>query len=156
MSTAFYAGSFDPFTIGHLHVLLKAIQLFDKVVIGIGVNPTKKRRFGANIMKDAIENLIHERNLTNVSVICYDNLTVDIAKEYGATFLIRGLRNGMDYEYEENIATINEQISGIDTIYVRAGSHGFVSSSMVMELLNNGHDVSEYLPNEIFKIINNF
>ena len=153
MNTAFYAGSFDPFTIGHLHVLLKAVQLFDKVIIGIGVHPTKKRRFDSNVMKDAIENLIHERNLTNVSVICYDNLTVDVAKEHGAAFLIRGLRNGMDYEYEENIATINEQISGIDTVYVRAGTQGFVSSSMVMELLNHGHDVSKYLPEEIFKII---
>ena len=153
MNTAFYAGSFDPFTIGHLHVLLRAVQLFDKVVIGIGIHPTKKRRFDSDIMKNAIEDLICKRNLTNVSVVCYDNLTVDAAKEHGATFLIRGIRNGMDYEYEENIATINEQISGIDTIYVRAGNHGFVSSSMVMELLKHGKDVSEYLPEEIFKII---
>ena len=153
MNTAFYAGSFDPFTNGHLHVVLKAVQLFDKVVIGIGVHPTKKRRFDSNVMKSAIENLIQERNLTNVSVVCYDNLTVDVAKEHGANFLIRGIRNGMDYEYEENIATINEKLSGIDTIYVRAGNNGFVSSSMVMELLRNGKDVSEYLPEEVLKII---
>lgn len=153
MSTAFYAGSFDPFTNGHLHVLLKCVQLFDKVVVGIGVHPTKKRRFNQNMMKEAIESLIRERNLSNVSVVSYDNLTVDAAKECGATFLVRGIRNGMDYEYEENIATINEQLSNIDTIYIRAGNYGYVSSSMVMELLRNGKDVSNYLPKEILEII---
>ena len=116
----FYAGSFDPFTNGHLHVIEVSSKIFDKVIVGIGVNILKARRFDQNKMKEAMEKVIKANNLDNVEVITYDNLTVDSAKEHGANYLIRGIRNGMDYDYEENIALINEEISGIDTIYVRA------------------------------------
>ena len=150
----FYAGSFDPFTNGHLHVIKVSSKIFDKVVVGIGVNPLKERRFNQDEMKEAIKNVIKSNNLENVEVITYDNLSVDCAKENGANFLIRGIRNGMDYDYEENIALINEEISGLDTIYVRAGKLGALSSSMVMELLEFGKDVSNFLPNEILDIIN--
>ena len=150
----FYAGSFDPFTNGHLHVIKVSSKIFDKVVVGIGVNPLKERRFNQDEMKEAIKNVIKSNNLENVEVITYDNLSVDCAKENGANFLIRGIRNGMDYDYEENIALINEEISGLDTIYVRAGKLGALSSSMVMELLEFGKDVSNFLPKEILDIIN--
>ncbi len=149
----FYAGSFDPFTNGHLHVIEVSSRIFDKVIVGIGVNILKKRRFNQDKMKEAIEKVIKANNLENVEVITYDNLTVDSAKESGANFLIRGIRNGMDYDYEENIALINEEISGIDTIYVRAGRLGALSSSMIMELLQCGKDVSKFLPEEILEII---
>ena len=96
MKIGFYAGSFDPFTNGHLHVIKVSSQIFDKIIIGIGVNTT------------------------NATVITYSNLSVDAAIENNANFLIRGIRNGMDYDYEENIALINEEISSLDTIYVRA------------------------------------
>ena len=150
----FYAGSFDPFTNGHLHVIKVSSKIFDKVVVGIGVNPLKERKFNQDEMKEAIKNVIKSNNLENVEVITYDNLSVDCAKENGANFLIRGIRNGMDYDYEENIALINEEISGLDTIYVRAGKLGALSSSMVMELLEFGKDVSNFLPKEILDIIN--
>lgn len=150
----FYAGSFDPFTNGHLHVIKVSSKIFDKVIVGIGVNPLKERRFNQDEMKEAIKNVIKSNNLENVEVITYDNLSVDCAKENGANFLIRGIRNGMDYDYEENIALINEEISGLDTIYVRAGKLGALSSSMVMELLEFGKDVSNFLPKEILDIIN--
>ena len=153
MEIGFYAGSFDPFTNGHLHVVEKSAKLFDKVIIGIGVNPDKKRRYDKEIMKNAIEKILENRNLTNVSVICYDNLSVDAALEHNATLLVRGVRNGMDYQYEETLASINEEISGLDTMYIRAGSLGNISSSMVMELLQYGKDVSKYLPEEIMEII---
>ena len=150
----FYAGSFDPFTNGHLHVIKVSSKIFDKVIVGIGVNPLKERRFNQDEMKEAIKNVIKSNNLENVEVITYDNLSVDCAKENGANFLIRGIRNGMDYDYEENIALINEEISSLDTIYVRAGKLGALSSSMVMELLEFGKDVSNFLPKEILDIIN--
>ena len=153
MEIGFYAGSFDPFTNGHLHVVTKSAQLFDKVVIGIGVKKKKKRRYDKELMKKVIEKILVNRNLTNVSVVCYDNLSVDAALEHNATLLVRGVRNGMDYEYEENMASINEEIAGLDTIYIRAGSLGNISSSMVMELLQNGKDVSKYLPKEVMEII---
>ena len=153
MEIGFYAGSFDPFTNGHLHVIEKSVKIFDKVIIGIGDNPNKKRRFDKSLMKNLIEELLINRKLTNVEVICYENMTVDAAKSNNATFLVRGVRNGMDYDCEENMASINEEVAGIDTIYIRAGKLGNISSSMVMDLLEHGKDVSKYLPKEIINFI---
>ena len=153
MNIGFYAGSFDPFTNGHLHVIKKSSELFDELIVGIGIHKEKSRRFDRDLMKKAIEKVIVSENLTNVKVIAYDNLSVDTAKNEGANILVRGIRNGMDYEYEEILASINEEISGLDTIYIRAGNLGNISSSMVMELLENGRNVDKYLPEEIIKIV---
>ena len=153
MKIAFYAGSFDPFTNGHLHVVTQASQLFDKVIIGIGVNPGKKRRFNKELMQKAIEQVLVRKNLNNVVVVFYDNLSVDTALEYHSTFLVRGIRNVIDYEYEENMASINEELSKLDTVYIRAGKLGNISSSMVMELLRNNKDVSRYLPEEVLALL---
>lgn len=156
MKIGFYAGSFSPFTNGHLQVVEKASKLFDKVIIGIGNNSQKTPRYDNEIMKRAIEKLLVRLELENtVSVVIYDNLSVDAAIENGANILIRGIRNGMDYEYEENMASINEEISGLDTIYIRAGKLGNISSSLVVELLKNNKNVSEYLPKEIEEAIKN-
>ncbi len=153
MKIGFYAGSFDPFTNGHLHVIEKSAELFDKVIVGIGINPKKTRRFSSDSMKRAIEKILIRKGMNHVKVICYDNLSVDSAAEWNATFLVRGIRNGMDYEYEENIASINEEIAGIDTVYIRAGSLGNISSSMVVELMRYNKDVSKYLPVEVLEEI---
>ena len=106
-------------------------------------------------MKNAIEKLITNEKLDNVSVIiCDDNhLTADIALSHHTDFLVRGIRNGMDYEYEENLSLVNEETSNLDTIYIRAGNLGNVSSSMVMELMRCNKDVSKYLPPEILDVI---
>lgn len=153
MKIGFYAGSFDPFTNGHLHVIKQSAKLFDKVIVGIGVHPTKERRFDKNLMKETIEKVLINNNLNNVEVVCYDNLSIDVALENNATFLVRGIRNGMDYEQEENLASINEELSGIETIYIRAGHLGNISSSMVMELLRNNKDVTKYLPKEVLDLV---
>ena len=153
MKIGFYAGSFDPFTNGHLHVVTQSAKLFDRVIIGIGVHPKKTRRFDKKLMQKAIEQVLVRNNLNNVTVISYDNLSVDVAIDNGSTFLVRGIRNGMDYEYEENMASINEEISGLDTVYIRAGNLGNISSSMVMELLRNSKDVSRYLPEEVLALV---
>lgn len=154
MKIGFYAGSFDPFTTGHLHVVKKSIQVFDKVIIGIGENPEKSRRFDNKLMKQAIEEVLKDENIDDkVEVIIYDGLSVDAAKEYDASFMIRGIRNGIDYNQEENLAVVNEEISGLDTIYFRAGILGSTSSSMVMMLLNSGKNVDRYLPKSILKFI---
>ena len=153
MKTGFYAGSFDPFTNGHLHVVTQSAKLFDRVIIGIGVHPKKTRRFDKELMQKTIEQVLIRNNLNNVTVIFYDNLSVDVALENDSTFLVRGIRNGMDYEYEENMASINEEISGLDTVYIRAGNLGNISSSMVMELLRNNKDVSKYLPEEVLALV---
>ena len=92
-------------------------------------------------------------NLTNVEVIIYNTLSVDAAMECGANVLIRGLRNSMDYEYEEKLALINEDFSGLDTFYIRAGSLGNISSSLIMELLEHGKDASKYLPEDVWNLV---
>ena len=154
MEIGFYAGSFDPFTEGHLHVVKQAARLFDKVVIGIGVNPKKHRRYDQKIMKETIEKVLVREKLSNVSVIFYTGLTVDAAHNQYATFLVRGIRNGIDYDFEENISSINEEISGLDTMYIRAGNMGNISSSMVMELFDNNYkDLSTYVPSEVWKVM---
>jgi pantetheine-phosphate adenylyltransferase len=154
MKVGFYAGSFDPFTNGHLHVIKTSAKLFDKVIVAIGAHSYKGRRFDNVKMRDAIEKVLKANNLDNVSVIIYDGFTSDIAIKYNTSYLIRGLRNGMDYQYEENISTINEVTSKLDTIYIRAGKHGSISSSMVMELLKYNKDVSNYVPKEILELLN--
>jgi len=153
MKIGLYSGSFDPFTNGHLHIVKNACKIFDKVIIGIGVNYNKKRRYSLEVMKKAIEETLRQENLPNSIVVTYDILTVDIARKYNVDFLIRGLRNDTDYAYEENLAQINEEISGLDTIYLRSGSLNFISSSMVSELLEYHKDVSKYLPKPILVAI---
>lgn len=153
MKIGFYAGSFDPFTNGHLHVVTQSAKLFDRVIIGIGVHPKKKRQFDKELMQKAIEQVLTRNKLENVTIISYENLSVDVATEYHSTFLVRGIRNGIDYEHEENMASINEKISGLDTIYIRAGKLDNISSSMVMELLRNNKDVSNYLPEEVLALV---
>lgn len=153
MNIGFYAGSFDPFTFGHLAVAKTASKLFDAVVIGICINPNKQRKHNRTKMCNAINKLLIQEKLTNIKCVTFDGLTVDACKVYGANFLIRGLRNQNDYVFEERLAGINEDISGIDTIFIRAGEHGLVSSSMVNELLRNGRDVSKYVPKEILPVL---
>lgn len=149
----FYAGSFDPFTNGHLQIVKKTAKCFERVVIGIGYNSEKPTRVDKHQMKEAIEKTIEEMGLTNVTVTLYEGLTVDEAKKHGADILIRGLRNGTDYQYEENIAEMNEKIAGIDTCYFRAGELGYLSSSLVMELFNNNSPIDEYVPPQVAKLL---
>ena len=149
----FYAGSFDPFTNGHLAIVKKSSKCFEKVVIGIGYNSEKGPRIDKNKMKLAIEKTIKEENLKNVEVVLYKGLTVDKAKELGADILIRGLRNGTDYEYEENISAINEKVAGIDTCYFRAGDLGYLSSSIVMELCENNKEIEKFVPKAVAELL---
>ncbi len=155
MKIGFYAGSFDPFTNGHLNVVREAAAIFDKIVIGIAVNPDKKRRYDKTIMKAAIEKTLISEKLNNVSVVVYDELTADVAKNMGATHLIRGLRNSLDYVTEEDYATANKKLCGLDTIYFRAGDFDIVSSTLVFELLTRNKDVSAYIPKDVFDTIKN-
>ncbi len=151
----FYAGSFDPFTNGHLSIVKKSAKCFDKVIIGIGNNSEKKSRFDKTKMKEAIEKELKEEDIQNAEVIIYDGLTSKTAKKYGAEILIRGLRNGTDYQYEETIAEINDEYSGLDTCYFRAGNLGYLSSSMVMELYNAGEDIAKFVPNAVAEVLKN-
>ena len=153
MNIGFYSWSFDQFTMGNMHVVNTASNVFYKLVIGIGINNKKARRYDKEIMKNAIEQALKDENIDNVDVITYEGLSVDAAKDNGCNFLVRGIRDDMDYYYEENIAEINEEISGLDTIYVRAGTLGGISSSTVKEIFDNGKDISRYVPQAVLKIM---
>ena len=153
MKVGFYAGSFDPFTNGHLHVVKESIKLFDKVIIGVAVNPDKNRRFDKNEMKKVIDRIIKLHKLNNVECVVYDELTVDIALKYGATYLIRGIRNTLDFITEEDYAKANKELSGLETLYIRAGDYEVVSSTLVYELFKRGKDISQYVPKEVLDII---
>lgn len=149
----FYAGSFDPFTNGHLQIVKKASLCFEKVIIGIGCNSEKKERIDREKMKQAIIETIEQNEISNVEVMLYNGLTADKAKQMEAHMLIRGLRNGTDYQYEENISAMNEKIAGIDTCYFRAGNLGYLSSSVVMELYNNNKKIDEFVPRPVSKLL---
>ena len=149
----FYPGSFDPFTVGHLEIVKKAAKLFDIVYVGIGVNPDKKRYIDTAIMKFAMEATIRSCKLTNVRVCVYNTLTSEYAKQINATHIIRGIRNNIDYNYEETLAGINEKLnSDVDTVYLRAGKYGCISSSVVKEILKYSKPVAikEYVPEHVY------
>ena len=146
---ALYPGSFDPFTNGHFDIVKKASELFDEVYIVIGVNNQKKRSFNAEDMKTAIEEVLQDKGFSNCVVSVYDGLIAEFAKTNGIRYMIRGLRNNMDYNYEENIAEVNKLINpNMEYIYFRAENVA-VSSSMVKELHSYKQDISKYVPKQI-------
>lgn len=153
MKICFYAGSFDPFTIGHLHVVRNASMIYDKVIVGIGTNEEKTRSFDKEKMKQAILETVIEENLMNVEVIVYEGYTVDIAKKLGVTHFIRGIRNGKDYEYEKKVANYNLEHSGICTLYIGAEEYEKISSTYVRNLIREKKEVDSYIPNPVKKLI---
>lgn len=152
---AIYPGSFDPFTNGHLDVVLKGSKLFDKVHILIGVNANKKRTYDSELMKTAIEKTLQENNISNCEVYVYEGLVAEYTNEKNIGYMIRGLRNNMDYNYEENIAEVNKLINpDLEYVYFRAENVA-LSSSMVKELNSYGKDVSKYIPKPVLEVMKN-
>ncbi|MDE5607581.1 MAG: pantetheine-phosphate adenylyltransferase [Muribaculaceae bacterium] len=141
-----FAGSFDPFTIGHLSIVTRALPLFDKLVIAVGVNESKT---GATTPSDRMEAI---RRATaalgpKIEVTSWSGLTADLARRLGATYLLRGARTAADFDYETTLATINRDIAGLETIIIPTlPEHAAISSSVVRELAHFGYDPSKYLP----------
>ena len=149
-NVAIYPGSFDPFTNGHLDIVKKGSKLFDEIHIIIGVNAKKKRTYDSSDMKAAIEKTLLENNILNCKVIVFDGLVAKYTTENNVRYMIRGLRNNMDYNYEENIAEVNKLINpNLEYVYFRAENVA-VSSSMVKELNGYGQDVSKYVPKVVW------
>jgi pantetheine-phosphate adenylyltransferase len=142
---AIFPGSFDPFTVGHYSIVQRALNFVDEVVIAIGVNDAKKSLFSIEKRKMIIQKSFI--NNPNIKVESYDSLTVDFAKEIGATIILRGIRSIADFEYEKTIADANRRISGIDTIFLfTEPQHSFISSTVVRDLLRYGKDINCFLP----------
>lgn len=149
MATALFAGSFNPFTIGHASVVERALPLFDRIIIAVGVNPDK-----CVLADDADENIKEIKKFCKrfpegkVEVTAYGGeLTVELAKRLGADCLLRGVRSVKDFEYERDLADINRRIAGIETMLIFSlPEHSAISSSMVRELSSYGIDTKAFLP----------
>lgn len=146
MSKAFYAGTFNPFTIGHKSIVDRALTIFDEVIVGVGYNVNKR---GAE--EDATSRVANIAEIYSseprVKAVCYNTLTTIAAKDIGANVLLRGIRDCADFEYEKNMAEVNRKISGLETVIMLAlPEYSCVSSSMVRELQSFGTDISEFLP----------
>ena len=146
---AVFPGSFDPFTAGHEALVLKGLDLFDSIIVAVGVNSDKKGFMPLEKRLELIETVF--KNNRRIQVRSYSNLTVDFCKENGVTHILRGLRNAADFEYENNIAQINRLISGnIETVFLLSRpEHAAVSSSIVRELIRYKKDVKMFLPSGI-------
>jgi pantetheine-phosphate adenylyltransferase len=145
---AFFPGSFDPFTKGHQDIVLRALPLFDEIVIGIGHNTNKARYFSLDKMKGYIEQTFKGKP---VSVVAYQDLTANVAKEVGAKFIIRGLRNTTDFEYENSISQVNRHINPeLETVFLITSPHlAPISSTIIRDLHRYGSKIDDYLPYDL-------
>ena len=145
MRRAIFPGSFDPFTIGHYDIVMRALNLFDEIIIGVGKNYNKREAFPLEERLAAITEVFH--NEARVKVLAYDGVTVDFAAEQQAQFILRGVRSTQDFEYERNIAEANKQLAGIETIllYTRP-EYAHVSSTLVRDLHSHNKDITLFLP----------
>lgn len=141
-----FPGSFDPFTLGHFSVVDKATKLFDEIIIGIGVNSTKNYCFDLEQRIEWINNIY--ANQSNVSVKTFNGLTVDFCSQNNCQFILRGLRNENDFQYESNIAHMNKALNQeIETVFILCNpEYGAINSSIVREIYKNGGNVDQFLP----------
>lgn len=151
---ALFPGSFDPITKGHQSIVKRALPMFDKIVVAIGSNTAKNSVFPLEKRIEWIEKTFAQYD--NVEVVTFNSLTVDFCREIGAKYILRGLRNSTDFQYERNIARINQELAEeIETIFLMTKpDDAAISSSLVREILSFGRDVSQFIPEEITININ--
>ena len=141
-----FPGSFDPFTKGHEAVVRKSLTLFDEVIIGIGTNSSKSYLFSIEKRKEHIRSLFTDTE--KIRIETYQTLTVDFCKVIGANFIIRGLRDSKDFEYEKSIAHMNHAISGIETVFFLTDQEfGAINSTIIREIHRNGGNISPFVTN---------
>lgn len=151
---ALFPGSFDPITKGHKSIVERALPMFDKIVVAVGTNTAKNSVFPLEKRIEWIEKTFAQYD--NVEVVTFNSLTVDFCRQIGAKYILRGLRNSTDFQYERNIARINQELdSEIETIFLMTKpDDAAISSSLVREILSFGRDVSQFIPEEITININ--
>lgn len=148
--TAIFPGSFDPYTKGHHDIVMRSLDIFDEVIIGIGYNSTKKTRyFDINLMVDKIKSVYVD--IKGVKVVVYNELTSTLAKKHQASFLIRGLRNTTDFEYENTISQMNRYLNeDLETVFlITSPEFAAISSTVIREVHRYGGNVNEFLPYSI-------
>jgi|UniRef100_UPI00404A7065 pantetheine-phosphate adenylyltransferase len=148
MKRALFPGSFDPITLGHFDIIKRGVQLFDEVVVAIGINADKKYMFSLEERQAFIENAF--KNEPKVKVMTYKGLTIDFCKEIKAEFILRGLRNPADFEFEKAIAHTNRKLSKIETVFLlTAASTSYISSSIVRDVIRNNGDYTVLVPDSV-------
>ena len=150
--TAVFPGSFDPITLGHYDLIKRSIPLFDKIIVAIGVNAEKKYMFSLEERKRFIEESFADE--PSISVVTYEGLTIDLCKKMNAKFILRGLRNPADFEFEKAIAHTNRKLSKIETVFLlTAANTSYISSSIVRDVLRNGGEYELLVPPAVRKNI---
>ncbi len=145
---AVFPGSFDPVTIGHFSIVERALPLFSKVVVAMGVNNTKKYMFTTEQRLDWLRASF--AGMPKVEVIAFEGLTADLCKRIGAQYIVRGLRNSTDHGTERSIALMNLALRGVETVFLPAlPEHAHISSTIVRELIANKADVSAFVPGAV-------
>ncbi|WP_304198874.1 pantetheine-phosphate adenylyltransferase [Flavobacterium alvei] len=148
MRKAIFPGSFDPITLGHEDIIRRGITLFDEIVIAIGVNAEKKYMFTLEERKHFLEETFKDE--PKVSIITYEGLTIDLCKKIGANFILRGLRNPADFEFEKAIAHANRRMSKIETVFLlTAAKTSFISSSIVRDVIRHKGQYELLVPDAV-------
>jgi pantetheine-phosphate adenylyltransferase len=159
MTKAFYPGSFDPMTNGHLDVLIQALNLAAKVVVGIGIHPGKTPLFSfedrASLIRLSLEDVLPDR-VDDIEVVSFDNLVVEAARTHGTKVLIRGLRDGTDLDYEMQMAGMNRQMApDVQTVFLPAGTASRpITATLVRQIAAMGGDVSAFVPKPVLEALN--
>ena len=148
MRKAIFPGSFDPITLGHQDIINRALPLFDEIVIAIGINADKKYMFSLEDRKRFIEETF--QNEPKISVITYEGLTIDLCHKINANFILRGLRNPADFEFEKAIAHTNRHLSKIETVFLlTAAKTSYISSSIVRDVIRNNGEYKLLVPEAV-------
>ena len=148
MKKAVFPGSFDPITIGHVDIVKRGIKVFDEIIIAVGDNTNKKYMFPKEKRVEFVKQTFY--NYDNVKIESYDGLTVDFCKKNNIEFMIRGLRNPADFEFEKSIALTNREMTDIETIFfLTSPENSFISSSIVRDLIRNNGDYKLFIPKGI-------
>ena len=148
MKKAIFPGSFDPITIGHVDIVKRGIKVFDEIIIAVGDNTDKKYMFPKEKRVEFVKQTFN--NYDNIMIESYDGLTVDFCKKNNIEFMIRGLRNPADFEFEKSIALTNREMTDIETIFfLTSPENSFISSSIVRDLIRNNGDYKLFIPKGI-------
>lgn len=148
MKKAIFPGSFDPFTLGHLDILKRSLLLFDEIIVGVGKNINKKTMFSEKQRVSFIKDCF--KNESRIKVESYDGLTIDFCKKNDANFIVRGIRNNGDFEFEKAIARTNRKLSKIETVFLLTSAKtSFISSSIVRELIINKGEYQLLVPSSV-------
>ena len=148
MKKAIFPGSFDPITLGHYDIIKRSVKLFDQVIVAIGINADKKYMFSLDERKTFIVNAFKDE--PKVKVVTYKGLTVDFCKANNVEFILRGLRNPADFEFEKAIAHTNRDLAPIETVFLlTAASTSYISSSIVRDVIRNNGDYTKLVPKSV-------